>query len=1324
MSSSESRTSPFAVSGASTEAAEKCAASLPEEVWLKFRNSEPEDIIYDMERMKGTYHQTEELICFIRRVQLVTEPVEWFSSQGLSPRTVKSSSPIWGLVRLALDTAGAPGDRRIKREARLANMIESEDPNPEASWERRVSEEYLNTAGKMNNTMAPFQQRHDLALRHIGNWLGVQDCDTDIDRFRLQPHTTDWVLQHPEVVRWKRERKTQLLWISGPPGCGKTHAYVKLLRNMSGDGEDAMRFFFDRSDNSRTLTDALLRTWIYQLVAMSCSHSSQAMRLAWARQRIGATRVATKEQVRDLFTSLLKVVVVCCFTADGIDECADRVELRKILDIIPATASLTMTPDLFGKSLGRYIRDQLNDLPGDRSAEQLGCIQGCLEGPHATFLGVRLAMQRLRRSNAEEDTVVEMVKNLSDDVNDIYDEILAEVDASPHGAQQMAYAVFFWILSARRLLTLDELLSLLAVRLSGSAGEDEDNDESAYYVPIHSENPQELIESITGGLVVCGDQRQAVCFTHSTAAERLNKQRVLSMAAEYHEAPPLFPHDSIATAVCMRYLSLNILATEASPTGSGLELTDVVRLSSPASGVLGALVYAAGHWFLHARKAGDMDATTLRIGARFLDGGRPNMELSWRVYWFAHGGIHPGAQLPRGFSSLHVTTYFDLYALFLHLLPDVPATSVDSNGASVVWWAASLGRDQFVEQLLEHGADPQQPDAAVAAGHRSSFADIWEPPQAQMTVDPPRAWDDIRNDRTDRGRTVVHLAALHRGRSGTLSDLIQVGNCDSNRLPIVDRVDNAGQTALHLAACHDWEVMVRHLQLLGADGAIQDAAGKNAYHRATEGGCTRAAAALAERSALDRLLGRYESTINGQRRALGMERAWNLKLRMFKVPGSAKAAAGEVQDEYEDHADFCGGLKRDRGCPARGRGRGHSPLATDSSGRTILHHSIIMQEDDLMSAMLNSLAIEEKEFRALLGAQDDRGWTALHYAALGQSPDVIETLVSAGAPTDTRGIKTRRRAGELAQRDRFGRVPAFRAAEARRWDVLQILCPETKLAPRDILSIVGVLATSKCTAPDLFPMLLERLPPFCLAHAGMHAHGLAQLLLVGNATINGGSAMTEASPLLVALEAGDWGVATFLVRCGADVNWPRDRRPILAAVKHGGPECVEMLLRHGAKAHHVFRDSVPAPKMLLPDDGRGDGSSCPAESKHIVRVLTKYGAPIFRGPFPRGGLQLLVAPDNHGNAPIHVAILAGDVEAVQMELDAGVPVDWASFGFGKKTPLRLAVERDDMGVTALLLRYGANPGELLDREPDDFMDPLSQEMRELLERSRTPRELL
>jgi len=218
--------------------------------------------------------------------------------------------------------------------------------------------------------------------------------------------------------------------------------------------------------------------------------------------------------------------------------------------------------------------------------------------------------------------------------------------------------------------------------------------------------------------------------------------------------------DTLAAAVCMRYLSSDVVAGLRDSLYEGLHRTphegpnegphDRTTLMNRIAGDsrFHFLQYAVEHWADHARYIDEDDGDLLTLASEMVDTTKHhNAEVIWCLYWWFSGAAKDGVPggvpettptaasdtvseavsdtlkrtetaaeaehrrkrshrhccPPANFSGLHIAAYFGLHTIVKHLLWKQPhiRTVVDGEGRTPLYWAEVRGHGAVVRLLMD-----------------------------------------------------------------------------------------------------------------------------------------------------------------------------------------------------------------------------------------------------------------------------------------------------------------------------------------------------------------------------------------------------------------------------------------------------------------------------------------------------------------------------------------------------------------------------------------------------------------------------------------------
>jgi len=583
-------------------------------------------------------------------------------------------------------------------------------------------------------------------LVEIRRWLNARECHEERGGIRRLENSCEWALDLPELAAWRRQDHAQVLWIHGPPGCGKSFLYSRLLEYIEHDmGMEAPYFFFCEADNERLSVSSLLGSWAFQIVrsiwtADHCSEAMDRIRRRLAR-RPWATREATAAGVSEFLVTLLQDpdTPTCTLTVDALDECHDYPEFFRFLSQVPSRFKvlatsiglqgildrfgplgsrltvIAITPEMTRQDFNRYVRGEVEslriqggvDVPEDCRSR----ILTRLIDSEGMFLDARFMLEEIR-GQISTAGITRCLDRLPRSLADRYDRVLAGVNALPAEPRLLAHQVFFWVLTARRPLSVRELCAALLVRPTASRTSRLEADQRILG------DPTDRIHHVCCSLIRARDGG-GLYPIHSSVTRYLrnymdNDERRAEIAASYGIVQQLSA-EGLAAAVCMRYLSSSFIA-ELRPEGHENSEGQCRGHESlrPEDERFDFFGYAATRWFHHAEHIKASDEFLLDAASELLDSQHPNLGIMWRRYWFSGAQDQSLEHCPSAFSGLHIGAYFGLLEIVRRLLGDAcpgPAP-LDSSGRSPLCWAALRAHKPVVQLLAESGFNPV-PSSAV-----------------------------------------------------------------------------------------------------------------------------------------------------------------------------------------------------------------------------------------------------------------------------------------------------------------------------------------------------------------------------------------------------------------------------------------------------------------------------------------------------------------------------------------------------------------------------------------------------------------------------------
>ena len=631
----------------------------------------------------------------------------------------------------------------------------------------------------------------------ILDWLTSIDFVNDKDERRehLSLGSGEWVLSHHMYTKWKDAVKSDVLWITGKPGSGKSVLSTVVsdeLSNIKVNSSErpVIEFLCKASVPDRSNYKVILTHFLREAVL----HRQQVVpEIESLYEREGA--LGRKPSVRDLeqtlpdaFSAFSNIYLVI----DGLDELEekDRLTLLKFLSaamtktrsflkiiifskhfvlehkILAEYDNLRIDGGANGSDIENYISRKLAEMNPDWEEGLEDMVKAMLlKRADGMFLYVRLMVNRLA-GDLTKDEIVQRLLSLPKDLRAAYEanlkRILTQADEEDG---RLICRILLWLANARRPLKKEELLEALSVEIGASYIKDSERRRTdrdftkrcAELVKVQEDGCYHLIhESLRDYLVDLKDgmpqEVQLYCRMQSQAGRTLGN-------------------------TCLTYLLLSQFE------GTHFEAPEELKSLKEKNPFLD---YAAKFWGTHLQHTIDSDYGDLY--RTFLNS-KHTFSLSIQVLFFED----EEAPSPESFTRLHMLAYFGLTELAtLEQNLKTLRRDVDSVGFTPLDWALRNQKVDMSMWLLS-----------------SDFAS--------------------GSDCTSLARrySVMHFAVILR--STELLTFALEKNFDVNARGAKD-----GYTPLMLAAEFGFDELVQILLRHGSDPNIVAARGKNALMVATE----------------------------------------------------------------------------------------------------------------------------------------------------------------------------------------------------------------------------------------------------------------------------------------------------------------------------------------------------------------------------------------------------------------------------------------------------------------------------------------------------------
>lgn len=321
-------------------------------------------------------------------------------------------------------------------------------------------------------------------------WLSPTDMEAIYIREfqrRSQP-CGQWLLCDEVFGSWLCSSQPRGIWITGPPGSGKTVLSTCIIdairERMRNNSRCVSAFFYcDKGEDKLSLT-TILACLISQVLAQLDNVPRSISAAFNIAKRYGRSKVSVADQpmslLEDSIRSLEKVNVII----DGLDELqdapavaeslrgllerTDNVQLIFLSRDLPTLSNrlcsfprISLTPAVMAKDINNYISLQLLHLPLDDAEIRNHIFDKLSYGANGMFLWANLMIQALKSATSPQE-MLELLCDLPVGLNTIYVSILNRIGKEPPNRQSTAKRVFLWICCSARPLHWNELEAILA----------------------------------------------------------------------------------------------------------------------------------------------------------------------------------------------------------------------------------------------------------------------------------------------------------------------------------------------------------------------------------------------------------------------------------------------------------------------------------------------------------------------------------------------------------------------------------------------------------------------------------------------------------------------------------------------------------------------------------------------------------------------------------------------------------------------------------------------------------------------------------------------
>ncbi|KAI0018150.1 hypothetical protein F4780DRAFT_542587 [Xylariomycetidae sp. FL0641] len=394
------------------------------------------------------------------------------------------------------------------------------------------------------------------------NWVSPIESKSDHNHAKrdITEHTGEWLLCHNRYLEWIEAPSSQMLWVHGIPGAGKTKLSTRvvdaaILSSQKHPSAEAVAYFYcDKTREDHRNPDHILPSLVRQLSVGMCGQAvARCIQEKYITETAsGAPGRLTTADCRKLLTELSESYQKTTLIVDGLDECDEGTRHRIMETLAEVSTDCRSTIKMYVASrdngdiksqygTGRHLLISATDNQGDiekfvlsemeRSPwcrtkmshkvrqEVLSTFRRKSKG---MFQWAALHIRELLGFKCEAD-VLRYLERLPEGLKNSYKEIWEKMTSEQKGtAARIAEAAFRWLMFSLQPLSPDELVRLTR-RTAGMAGYMSDDIDIDW-----------IFEACNNLMVVARTSGSTECrFSHLSVQEYL-EQHVYKATDECH----------------------------------------------------------------------------------------------------------------------------------------------------------------------------------------------------------------------------------------------------------------------------------------------------------------------------------------------------------------------------------------------------------------------------------------------------------------------------------------------------------------------------------------------------------------------------------------------------------------------------------------------------------------------------------------------------------------------------------------------------------------------------------------------------------------------
>ncbi|KAK4182677.1 NACHT and WD domain-protein [Podospora australis] len=485
-------------------------------------------------------------------------------------------------------------------------------------------------------------------------FLGVSDAPEAIlsgVRSSRFDGSCEWFLQKDSFSRWRDGPCSQILWVQGKPGMGKSVLAGRVIDEMrhglgGGMPKHCSFYFFSHSERSRCTAAVFLLTMAWQMAVLHPEILQVISRAAklWKDSRLSMTDHSPVWR-RIFVDRILKVKLnkTQYWIIDGFDECSQQSELLSMLltiqqmwplsilvtsrnsfsatctSLLPDAnvVSVSLGEDDSRQDIDQFVDSHIRLVPSQDEATRNEMAREIKEKSMGCFLWVRVVLAQLQKVHST-TAAQRVLESVPPDMDELYRRILKSM-LEEQLDRRFAKAILKWAVCSSRPLTAEELHTALEVDLDDT-------------IP----DVEKAVEAYCGQLVYFDAQKKMRLLHLTTRAVLTNPATDSEFVVNKGES-----HTSIAL-VCLKHLSGLAVKHPRSSRRLGSD-----RENNPSQSPF--THYACMALFEHVARSKNYGAELYQPLAAFLNS--PNV-LSWIEHLARHSELTRLLQAGRSLTRL------------------------------------------------------------------------------------------------------------------------------------------------------------------------------------------------------------------------------------------------------------------------------------------------------------------------------------------------------------------------------------------------------------------------------------------------------------------------------------------------------------------------------------------------------------------------------------------------------------------------------------------------------------------------------------------------